>query len=296
METPITVTQCELLSLAPEVRSQVADATLKQQVLCEAVVQTLVEEAYEEDEENTTKKRVHFNPVPHATIEEIPDEDSPTPNSNATRLSHMPAAFSAAVRVPPPNATIIADPYEAYLWENGSSNTSEPNIAVAAESRALCAILPTVDGQDKVEAILDPGCQVVAMSEEVCNALALHYDPTIRLHMMSMNGGVDQLLGLARNVPFLVGDITLYLQVHILRAPAYDILLGRPFDILTQSIIRNYADENQTITIIDPNTNRKATVLTIPCGSFKFADRHIKKQDFGVSMIWPSAKENSRLV
>jgi hypothetical protein len=185
----------------------------------EAVALTLVEKAYEEDEENTTKTRVHFDPVPHATIEEIPDEDSPTPatSSNTTRLSHMPAAFSAAVRVPPPNATIITDPYEAYLRENGSGNTSESNIAVAAESRALHAILPTVDGQDKVEAILNPGCQVVAMSEEVCNALALHYDPTIWLHMMSANGSIDQSLGLACNVPFLVGDITLYLQVHILR-------------------------------------------------------------------------------
>ena len=70
------------------------------------------------------------------------------------------------------------------------------------------------------------------------------------------------------------------MQVHILRAPAYDILLGRPFNVLTQSIIRNYADENQTITIIDPNTGRRATVPTIPHGSFKFADRRIKKQDF----------------
>jgi hypothetical protein len=78
------------------------------------------------------------------------------------------------------------------------------------------AILPVVDGQDKVEAILDPGCQIVAMSEEVCNALALHYDPIIRLNMMSANGGIDQSLGLSRNVPFLVGDITVYLQVHVL--------------------------------------------------------------------------------
>ena len=98
--------------------------------------------------------------------------------------------------------------------------------------------------------------------------------------MMSANGGVDQSLGLARNVPFLVGDITLYLQVHILRKPAYDILLGRPFDVLTQSIVRNYADENQTVTIIDPNTSRKATVPTIPRGSFRFADRRTKRVDF----------------
>ena len=122
------------------------------------------------------------------------------------------------------------------------------------------------------------------MSEEVCNALALHYDPTIRLHMMSANGGVDQSLGLVRNVPFVVGDITIYLQVHILRNLAYDILLGQPFDILTQSIVRNFTDENQTIMIIDPNTGCKATIPTIPRGSFRFADQRPKKnlaeQDF----------------
>ncbi len=54
----------------------------------------------------------------------------------------------------------------------------------------------------------------------------------------------------------LFGDITLYLQVHVIRQSAYDILLGRLFDTLTQSIIRNYADENQTITIHDPNTGK----------------------------------------
>ena len=101
---------------------------------------------------------------------------------------------------------------------------------------------------------------------------------------MSANGGVDQSLGLARNVSFLVGDITLYLQVHILRAPAYDILLDRPFDVLTQSIVHNYVDQNQTITILDPNTGQKATVPTISRRSFQFADRRAKKtpaqQDF----------------
>ena len=94
-----------------------------------------------------------------------------------------------------------------------------------------------VDGQERVEAILDPGCQVVAMSEEVCNTLTLHYDPTVRLNMVSANSGVDQSLGLAHNMPFSVSDITVYLQVHILRAPAYNILLGQPFDILTQSVV-----------------------------------------------------------
>jgi len=96
--------------------------------------------------------------------------------------------------------------------------------------------------------------------------------------MVSVNGSIDQALRLACNVPFLVSNITLYLQVHILCTPSYNILLGHPFDILTQSIIHNYADENQTITIIDPNTSWKATIPTIPRGSFRFADRHAKKE------------------
>ena len=197
----------------------------------------------------------------------------------------MPAAFTAAARVPLLNATIIADPLETYLHEHlGDSNAANSKIVVAAESRALHAILSVIDGQDKVKAILDPGCQVVAMSKEICNTLALHYDPTIRLHMMSANGSIDQSLSLAQNVPFLVGDITLYLQIHVLHAPAYNILLGRPFDVLTQSVVRNYANENQTVTIKDPNTGHKATAPTIPCGSFRFANRRPKKnleqQDF----------------
>ncbi|KAJ7258618.1 hypothetical protein C8J57DRAFT_1073625 [Mycena rebaudengoi] len=55
--------------------------------------------------------------------------------------------------------------------------------------------------------------------------------------------------------------------IHVVRNPAYDILLGRPFDILTESIVRNFADENQTITIRDPNTGKVSTVPTIPRGS-----------------------------
>ena len=122
------------------------------------------------------------------------------------------------------------------------------------------------------------------MFKEICNALALHYDPTIHFHMMSANKEVDQSLKLAHNIPFLISDITLYLQIYKLWALAYDILLGRPFDILTQSIVQNYADENQTIIFLNPNTSWKATVPTILCGSYWFTDWCAKKtltqQDF----------------
>ena len=138
----------------------------------------------------------------------------------------------------PAGCNYYCQPYETYLCEHiGGFNPNNLNAIIAAEFNMLWAILLVVDGQDKVKAILDPGCQIVAMSEKVCNTLTLHYDPTIRLNMMSTNGGINQSLGLSHNVPFLIGDITVYLQVHVLQNPAYDILLGQPFDVLTQSIV-----------------------------------------------------------
>ena len=259
-------------------RAQVADATIRKRVPRDLVTLTMVEETHRPDD--PIQKQVRFEPIPRAMIEEVPDKDDRT-----TRNMHMPNAYVVTIQVPPPNATIIADPFETYLREHPDSHhIPDSKIVVAAESRALWAILLVINRQDKVKAILDPGCQIVAMSEEVCNALALHYDPTIRLHMMSANGGVDQSLRLVQNVPFVIGDLTVHLQVHILRNPAYNILLGWPFNVLTQSIIQNFADENQTITIINPNTRRKAIIPTIPQGSFRFANRRPKKnpaeQDF----------------
>ena len=179
-----------------------------------------------------------------------------------------------AAHAPPADATVIADPfYKAYLRTQATSaDLDKSEITVTTKSSTLCTILPVIDGQERAEAILNPRCQIIAMSEQVSTTLALCYDPTICLHMVSVNSGVDQSLGLACNVPFLVGTITLYLQVHVLCAPAYDILLGCPFNVLTQSIIRNFSNKNQTITILNPNTGRKATVLTILCSTFRFAE------------------------
>jgi hypothetical protein len=64
-----------------------------------------------------------------------------------------------------------------------------------------------------------------------------------------------------------------YLQVHVLRQPAYDILLGRPFDVLTESVVVNYSNKNQTITILDPNTRRKVTIPMVKHSSSQFSDK-----------------------
>jgi hypothetical protein len=250
MDAPITITQRELLSLSPEVRSQVREVT-------------------------TTRR------IPTAPAAEAQAALSFTVDEDEVAYDIAPAFALGRPdgRLPPKGATIVADPIESYY------NSLEPGevpdldrLTVAKESTAIRSIHALVDTSQKKECTVDPGCQVVAMSEATCHGLSLVYDPRIRLNMESANGTFDWSLGLARNVPFLIGTITLYLQVHVIRSPSYEILLGRPFDVLTESIIRNYTNEDQTITITDPNTGDQCTIPTFARGSHKA--HHRENSDF----------------
>ena len=105
-----------------------------------------------------------------------------------------------------------------------------------------------VNNQEKVECIVNPGCQIITMLKVVCHDLSLAYNPSIHLNMQLANGELDKSLRLAHNIPYCIADIMLYLQVHVIQSPAYDILIRCPFVVLTESMIKNYANKDQTIT------------------------------------------------
>jgi hypothetical protein len=86
--------------------------------------------------------------------------------------------------------------------------------------------------------------QIIAMSEGMCHDIGLLYNPSIKLNIQSANGDINQSLSLAQNVSCRIGTITLYLQIHVIQSPAYDILLGQPFDVLTESTIKNFVNED----------------------------------------------------
>ncbi|KNZ76069.1 hypothetical protein J132_00345 [Termitomyces sp. J132] len=114
-----------------------------------------------------------------------------------------------------------------------------------------------INNKEKVECIHDSGSQIISMSAEIASNLGLSYNPNIVLNMQSANSTMD-------NVPCTIGNITVYLQIHILRSSAYNILLGRPFDVLTRSIINTLSDVETTIAITDPNTGQRRTIPTFP--------------------------------
>ncbi|THG93573.1 hypothetical protein EW026_g7696 [Hermanssonia centrifuga] len=230
----ITLSHAELLSLSPEIRSR---------------MRGIFEEVEDEDAPQQAQDSTDvFEQIRAPPIEDSWEDGQPLPRG--------------VYRVP--------DPVEAYFKEMRAQNRVPQELVVAKESHALRAITALVDNREEIEAIIDPGSQIISMSEAVCHALGLSYDPSIILNMQSANGVVDPSLGLARNVPFQVGELTFYLQVHVIRQAAYDILLGRPFDVLTESLVKNFRNETQTLTITCPNTKEQVTVPTHARGKPKY--------------------------
>ena len=172
--------------------------------------------------------------------------------------------------VPPEGTIIIPDPIKTYVKSLPPGTTLDPDqLIVGCENQLYCSVFALVDNNRKKECILDSGCQVITISKAVSHELAIAYDPMFRISMQSANGELDMSLGLTRNVPFKIGPVTFYLQAHVINSNTYNILLGRPFDILTESVIRNFANKDQTITIHDLNTGQHVTVPTLARGAHK---------------------------
>lgn len=85
------------------------------------------------------------------------------------------------------------------------------------------------------EALLNSGSQIVSMSRETAIDCKIMWDPDVTINMQSANGQISRTCGQAKNVLFAFSEVTVYLQVHVVDNPPYEILLGRPFDVLTES-------------------------------------------------------------
>lgn len=247
----VTVTPEELFAISGSVRTKYQEAlTPKRSAAVEAPRRTYVQEEGEDEEDG--------------------EENEPTNDkSNISAFSELPLCSPSDTKYTEiiTGTYIVPDTFKTYYRAlNPGQQPDNKYLTVAKESHSIRSIMAFVDNTEQVECIIDPGSQIIAMSEEVCNALHLSYDSSVRLNMQSANKTMDQSLGLAHNIPFRFGDIIFYLQAHVIREVAYNILLGRPFDVLTESLVKNYSNEQQTITIYCPNTNQTATIPMISRG------------------------------
>ena len=181
-------------------------------------------------------------------------------------------------------SVIVHDPVMQYL--NALAPGEKPKtVVVAAESHALRTVYPLINGVGEVESLLDPGSQIVSMSREVATALQVTWDPDIVVHMESANKSLEKTLGLAKNVPFVFGPITVYLQVHVIEKVAYKVLLGRPFDTITESEVKNSKDGSQSLTLTDLNTGERCVMHTHERGKQPTVIQKPVRQDFVRSLM-----------
>jgi hypothetical protein len=160
---------------------------------------------------------------------------------------------------------VIQDPLTSYL-ETLPEDMRSKVVFVGRDAETLRVVPTIINGILREEALLDNGSQIVSMSKEVAKSSQISWDPDSTINMQSANGQIESTCGLARNVPFRLGPITVYLQVHVMDTPAYRVLLGRPFDVITESEIRNDKDGGQTLIVTDPNTRERAVLPTFARG------------------------------
>ena len=287
MKTPfVTLSSEELYSISHEIRAKVRDAVTPRRnpVIAPVATMAYITEVPDEDDPDYDRE---LPPHLYTNVKKLREEearaqantDPPSSTICEPSSSTAPSSVSSVQDSPSSSSSQLAqlawlpfsipDPIEMYISSLEPGEEAQ-KIVVAKESHSLRSIYALVDNKEQIECVIDPGSQVISMSEEVCHALGISYDPTFKISLQSANSTLDYSLGLARHVPFQIAEITVYLQVHVIRDTAYDILLGRPFDVLTSSCVKNYSNEDQTITIVCPNTRQQATVPTLPRGKPRF--------------------------
>lgn len=250
---PVTLTAETLISISPSIRQELMRALSKKRIPVQMAQNRKVTMVEEHD--------IDADPFRHIETKI---------NENAISINDLNIKTTFTITTVdegdiPKGSIIFNDPVAQYLQELDPSETPKL-IYVAKESHALRSIYPLINKTGKVESLLDGGSQIVAMDVEIAKKLAISWDPDIKIQMQSANKTVEQTLGLAKNVPFIFGNVTVYLQVHIITNPAYKVLLGRPFDVLTESVVHNYADGGQTVVVTDPNTKKRCVLPTYERG------------------------------
>jgi hypothetical protein len=208
LDANFTLLYHKLLSLSPKVQSQVCNAVSSKHVPTKDNVKVV----------RANTNIVQDEPLSEEELSYLYADEELVPFKEEHRSLILTFTNRTSVKTQPPNNTIIIDdPIDCYYCGLAPGEAPKYDcLIIVKESSALRLIIPLIDNNMKVESILDPGCQIIAMSEDCCHELGLPFNPTIVVNMQSANGIIDPSLGLSQNVPFLIGPLTFHMQVHII--------------------------------------------------------------------------------
>ncbi|KZT53331.1 hypothetical protein CALCODRAFT_404596, partial [Calocera cornea HHB12733] len=110
--------------------------------------------------------------------------------------------------------------------------------------------------------VLDSGSGIVSISRATCEEIGAAMDPHVKARMESANGSVDELIGVIHNLPVTIDDMVFYVQAYVLDNPPFDVLLGRPFQVLSSCKTTDFADGSQMVELTCPNTSMTRQIYT----------------------------------
>ena len=163
----------------------------------------------------------------------------------------------------PVGGIVVHDAVEQFVNLSGGHYTGPFQMTtgnMAPENADLRTFWPMINKHGKKESLVDGGSQIASISLKAALELGIAYDPTFMITMESADKGRTSTLGLARNIPFDFEGIVYYLQLHVLQDPAYEVLLGRPFEIVSNLVITNLPNGNAIGTLTDNTNGRKLSL------------------------------------
>src|SRR5580704_12327609 len=142
---------------------------------------------------------------------------------------------------------------------------------VSNHTEKLRAIDVSLNGAFTVEGVLDSGSQIIGLRKDLWIKLGLPVRSDHTMTMESANSSLDETLGLLQDLKLIIGGYEFFLQVQVMENAPYELLLGLPFQTLTESSVKHYANGDANITLSDPNTG---AIITIPTKDRKFESRY----------------------
>ena len=133
---------------------------------------------------------------------------------------------------------------------------------VAAESVALRCLDVLMEGNVTTNCILDQGCQIIAISKAVWEALGVPVLNERQISMTAANGTVERSIGLIPRLKLQFGPVEMVVQAHVMNNAPFNVLLGRPFFQAGWCRTTDFANGEQHITLTDPRTKADVTILT----------------------------------
>ena len=133
---------------------------------------------------------------------------------------------------------------------------------VAAESVALRCLDVLMEGNVTTNCILDQGCQIIAISKAVWEALGVPVLNERQISMTAANGTVERSIGLIPRLKLQFGPVEMVVQAHVMNNTPFNVLLGRPFFQAGRCRTTDFANGEQHITLTDPRTKADVTIPT----------------------------------